>query len=128
MGKAFIRVIASLLLLSMQSCATLTQVAGEIREERRQEQQAKDAARNAARERKDSLITAHAVVPGFTRREVLLAWGRPTYRSSIGIEKEFRRLHQWVYEDKMRYVYFLGNRMISSPYIIDTKKKTQDEK
>lgn len=76
----------------------------------------------------DSLIALKQIRKGFTARQVKAAWGKPTYISSIGVEGDLRRLHQWVYEDRGYYTYFVGQKLWCAPTIFSIHQKKKEKK
>lgn len=61
----------------------------------------------------DSLIAVGHITTGFSKKEVTQAWGPPSRKRSGGkMIKDPRTFSQWIYDDeRMTYVYFLGNKV-----------------
>lgn len=63
--------------------------------------------------RRDSLVAAGAVGRGFRPRDVVAAYGQPRHRSRVRIPVKgtLHYLDQWVYPQRLEYVYLVDGRV-----------------
>lgn len=74
---------------------------------------ASEPAAAADNARRDSLVAAGAVGRGFRPRDVVAAYGQPRHRSRmrIPVKGTLHYLDQWVYPQRLEYVYLVDGRV-----------------
>lgn len=82
-------------------------------EPRKQQCLAKRPAAAADNARRDSLVAAGVVGRGFRPRDVVAAYGQPRHRSRmrIPVKGTLHYLDQWVYPQRLEYVYLVDGRV-----------------